>query len=107
MLRLWILPVLVLIAVLGFACGDSGDDLSASPTNLIVSSLGFPKHFCAYRYEDAGSDGLESDSFEWVEYVHGSRWAIHHKLPIRLVSGRWWLVQGEATGRANNHLFFL
>jgi hypothetical protein len=32
MLRLWILPVLVLIAVLGFACGDSGDDLSASPT---------------------------------------------------------------------------
>jgi hypothetical protein len=26
MLRLWILPVLGLIAALGFACGDSGDD---------------------------------------------------------------------------------
>jgi hypothetical protein len=28
--RLWILPVLGLIAALGFACGDSGDDLSQS-----------------------------------------------------------------------------
>jgi hypothetical protein len=33
MSRLWILPVLGLIAVLGFACGDSGDDQPQSGTS--------------------------------------------------------------------------
>lgn len=46
MLRLWFLPVLGLIAALGFACGDSGDDLSqlvatATP-NVTVTTTAAP-----------------------------------------------------------------
>jgi hypothetical protein len=44
MLRLWILPVLGLIAALGFACGDSGDDdpKSVSSTAPVASASPAP-----------------------------------------------------------------